>query len=250
LSDAARHVPFEGAHNLRDIGGYRVTGGGRVRRRLVYRSDALSPLTANDLVGFEALGVRTVFDLRGDEERLEEPNPMPSRHCPLGVALSAEERPDLATLRTVVDGERWLHAEYQHRLTNGASAIGTVLRGLCEPDGLPALFHCVGGKDRTGLVAAVLLSWLGVDRETVLDDYELSAQLRTIATEQAFFEILVARGMAAEAVTGFLGAPRWVMADTLAKIDRDHGGIEAFLLGPAALPHDDLDTLRALLIEP
>ena len=203
---AARRVPFEGAHNVRDVGGYPTAGGGRVRRGRVYRSDALFPLTANDLVAFDALGIRTVFDLRGDEERRAEPNPMPSRHCPLGVGLSADQRPDPATLRTIEDGERWLHIEYQHRLATGGRSIGRLLQGLCEPDGLPALFHCVGGKDRTGLVAAVLLSWLGVDRDTVLDDYELSAQLRTLATEQPFFDVLVGRGMTADAATGFLGA--------------------------------------------
>ena len=256
MSDAAapgdhaeRHVRFEGAHNVRDLGGYRVTGGGQVRRRRVYRADALSPLTRNDLVAFEALAIRTVYDLRGDEERREEPNPMPSRHCPLGVGLPPDARPDPATLRTIEDGERWLHAEYQHRLTNGARAIGIVLRGLCEPDGLPALFHCVGGKDRTGLVAAVLLSCLGVDRETVLDDYVRSAQLRTLATEQAFFAVLVGRGMTEQAATGFLGAPRWVMTDTLTTIDREHGGVDAFLLGPAGVTAADLATLRDLLIE-
>jgi len=249
LIGAERRVGFEGMVNFRDLGGYRAGPGKRVRWGRVFRSDALSQLTALDRGAFASLGCRVVYDLRGANERRDEPDPMDSRWVEIGPGPPPGHRPDPRTLRDARDGERWLAAEYRWRLDHAAPAIGSVLTGLAALDDVPAVFHCAGGKDRTGLVAALLLEWLGVDRETVLGDYVLSARWRTVATERPLLLALQARGMTGAAAAAFLGAPRGVMAEALTHIDDAYGGIASYLAGPAGVSRASLDALRADLLE-
>jgi protein-tyrosine phosphatase len=250
---ADRRVPFEGIQNFRDLGGYPTRSGGVVRWGLVFRADALHGLSAGDLLLYEQLGMSTVYDLRRDLEREQLPNPMPSR--PLAiisepatgqsvVAATATER------LTAADGERVLLELYLGLVDNAATQIGELLGGLAAPGCLPAVFHCHAGKDRTGIAAALLLEALGVDRETVLDDYELTARYRHRAHQDTSFRRLVEAGMTPEAAAGVLSAPRWAMEQALAEVDRRHGTVEAYLTGPAGLSTTDLQTLRDRLVGP
>ena len=86
------------------------------------------------------------------------------------------------------------------------------------------MFHCHGGKDRTGVVAAVLLLALGVDRETVLDDYEATRRYRTIEDQQDSLANILASGVSPEAAASVLGTPRWAMAAAVDAVDDVYGG--------------------------
>ncbi|MGH3478181.1 MAG: tyrosine-protein phosphatase, partial [Nocardioidaceae bacterium] len=199
--------------------------------------------TAEDLVAFDALGVRAIFDLRREDERDRDPGPRPSHSLPMPTR-HADGAPDLSVLRERVDGERWLHEEYRTMVTDGGPIFGRLLTTLAEADGTPAVFHCAGGKDRTGMSAALLLSWLGVDRETVLDDYELTARYLSAKDTPAVVESMVGFGIGRAAAEGLLSTPRWALAEALDLIDSDHGGVEAYLRGPAGLHDQALDDLQ------
>jgi protein-tyrosine phosphatase len=245
---AERRVPFEGVVNFRDLGGYRTGSGGRTSWGQVFRSDALHQLTADDLPAFQRLGVRMVYDLRRDDEREQMPNPVDSRQVAILSGLSAQERPDWSGLQQAIDGERRLYESYLGMLATSAPMFGQVLSGMADPDGVPAVFHCAGGKDRTGMTAALLLSWLGVERATVLDDYVMTGLWRTVELEQETFEEMLAAGISRDAAIALLGTPRWVMAEALAVLDEEYGGIEAYLRGPAAMDGETLDALRQRLV--
>jgi protein-tyrosine phosphatase len=243
-----RRVPFEGVLNFRDLGGYRTASGGSTRWRLVFRSDALFRLTADDLVTYESFGIRAVYDLRSAEERVRQPNPMACRAIGLEDLVPRDEFNDGSFLKTTVDAERRLREVYLAVLETAGPLFGELFSGLVEPGGLPAVFHCAGGKDRTGLAAALLLSWLGVDREAVLDDYELTAKCWTAEREREVHGYLLASGMSVEAATAFLGVPRWAMSDTLAALDDTYGGIEAYLRNRAAMSPATMGRLRQALV--
>ena len=115
---------------------------------------------------------------------------------------------------------------------------------------MPAVFHCHAGKDRTGLVAALLLEALEVDRESILDDYELTARYRLRAQQDQTFERLVNLGLAPEAAAGVLTTPRWAMASALEHLDREYASIEGYLTGPAAMTLPDLQRLADALLTP
>jgi protein-tyrosine phosphatase len=246
-----RRVPFEGATNFRDLGGYPTVHGGVTRWGKVYRSDGLQALTDDDIDHFEQLAIKVVYDLRRDEERAGLPNRVPSVGlCIMTPIIEAGvESFDRAGATAQRDGEDLLRGIYVNMLDHSGSVIGTMFGGLTVHSGLPAVFHCHAGKDRTGLVAALLLEALGVDRETVLDDYELTAKYRLRSHQDDSFARLVKGGLVPEAAAGVLGAPRWAMAETLDRLDQRYGGIEAYLLGPAGLDTETLDRLRHELVE-
>jgi protein-tyrosine phosphatase len=113
---------------------------------------------------------------------------------------------------------------------------------------VPAVFHCHGGKDRTGVVAAVLLLALGVDRETVLDDYEATRRYRRIEHQQDSLAGMLANGVSPEAAAGVLGTPRWAMAAAVDAVGEMPGGVDGYLTTLAGLTTGDLDALRAGLV--
>jgi len=241
---ADRRVPFDGVTNFRDLGGYVTTGGRRTRWGRVFRSDALHRFTEQDRTLYESMGLRAVYDLRGEEERQRYPDPFPATWLALlsGVT-SLDEVPANAEA-----GERRLREMYIGMLANAAPLLGQLIGGLANPDALPAVFHCTGGKDRTGISAAVLLELLGVERQHVLDDYTLTSKYRLREHQEESYANLLAAGLPPEAAAGVLGAPRWVMAETLDVLDADYGGAEAYLTGPAGVPEPAVRRLRELLV--
>jgi protein-tyrosine phosphatase len=244
-----RNLGLRGPCNFRDLGGYRGAGGARVRWGRVFRSDTLA-LEDEDLEVFAALGIRAVYDLRSDRERETSPNRLPEGAGVVElVALISQDSspPSLETLQ--VDGESFLAGIYLHMLERSAVGFGRILTGLADGGRLPAVFHCAAGKDRTGMVAALLLSVLGVDESDVLDDYELTSRYRRpekIAATKARLE--GEYSVPAEVVAGILRTPRWAMESTLAELHERYGSVEGYLTGPAAVDPSVPETLRRLLL--
>jgi protein-tyrosine phosphatase len=241
---AERRVPFSGISNLRDLGGYGTANGGVTRWGRVFRADALHKLTLEDLEAFHELSVVTVYDLRGDAERGEFPGPVPSLHVPIVGRPRDVEPPAPPPGMTTRDGEEMLRDLYVGALVHSPTEIGIVLRGLSDPERTPAVFHCHGGKDRTGIVAAVLLLALGVDRDTVLDDYEATSRYRLAEDQHDSLANMLQAGVSPEAAAGVLGAPRWAMAAAVDGLLAAPGGVEAFLTGAAGLELHELTALR------
>jgi protein-tyrosine phosphatase len=246
---ADRRVQFEGISNFRDLGGYRTSTGATVRWGLLFRSDALHGLSEGDLERYEGLGLRVVYDLRREDERDERPDPVPSRVLTIVGRGPDEPFVSQASPRmTAADGERVLQEMYVGLLEHSALQIGELVTGLVADDGLPAVFHCHAGKDRTGIVAALLLEALGVAREHVLDDYELTARYRLRSEQESSFGRLVEAGLSPEAAAGVLTTPRWAMQHALDELDARYGGVETFLTGPAEVRAVDLERLRTRLL--
>ncbi|MHB8959810.1 MAG: tyrosine-protein phosphatase [Candidatus Limnocylindrales bacterium] len=175
--------------NLRDVGGAPAADGMRVRRGLVFRSPALARATPRDMAALADLGLRTVVDLRSEGEREREPE---AHLIPPGAAYRVADvngggvvhSPmwQLTVLRTPAErraafaegrAEAGFEAKFRDFVTGQRPrrAFGLLLALLAAPEGLPAVFHCSTGKDRTGWAAAVLLTYLGVPEDRVLDDF-------------------------------------------------------------------------------
>jgi protein-tyrosine phosphatase len=168
-----RLIALEGAVNFRDLGGYATLDGRRTRWRVLFRADGLSELSQTDFSVMRDLGIRTVVDLRSGHEVEQsrfnvEAHPVDFHHFPF-----IDQLPDV---------EQWdrrpglLGAQYKEMLDDAAPQIIGALEVLTAPDSRPAVFHCTAGKDRTGLLSALVLSLLGVPEETVVADYALSGE--------------------------------------------------------------------------
>jgi len=166
-----RLIALEGAVNFRDLGGYATEDGLRTRWRVLFRADGLSELTETDLEVMRELGIRTVVDLRSGQEVEQsrfnvEAHPVTFHHYPFIKALPNAE--DFAR------APGFLGTQYTEMLDEATPQIIGALSALAAPDARPAVFHCTAGKDRTGLLSALVLSLLGVPEETVIADYALS----------------------------------------------------------------------------
>jgi protein-tyrosine phosphatase len=243
-----RRIAFEGPVNFRDLGGYETSEGGRTRWGQLYRSDGLHRLTPRDMQLFGQLGIRVVYDLRSDGERELNPDPMASRGISLESNVPRQEFADGSSLQSPADAETRLRDVYLAVISTAGPLFGELYTGLAEPGGLPAVFHCAGGKDRTGLAAALLLSVLGVARETVLDDYELTDRVLTAERHKEILARFVGVGMSVEAAAAFLSAPRWVMAEALLFVDETWGSAEQYLRNAAEMSTSTLQSLRDRLV--
>jgi len=243
---AERRVEFEGPANFRDLGGYPSRLGGHTQWGVLFRSDSLHECTAEDLDRLDRLGVRTIFDLRSDEEREMAPGPRP--HVVLTVSGGRLATLDPENLPDRESGERWLFDDYCAMLEVAGPAFGRLLTELANPGVYPAIVHCMGGKDRAGMSAALLLTWLDVDRETVLDDYELSSAYALADRLEPLVASLTARGIDESAARGLFGAPRWAMAGALDLLDTRYGGVGPYLRGPGGMGEAALAALRTNLL--
>jgi len=252
---AERKLPLEGPRNFRDLGGYPTRDGRRVRWGQIFRADSLAELSDADIAYLERLGLARVIDLRGELEVSERPNRLAGRagfdyaQLPIGD----EDLSPAEWARRFEAGElgeidaSWLVRGYRRTLDERAPRIGGVLRALAVAQ-TPAVFHCTAGKDRTGVVSALLLLLLGVPRDVVVGDYSLTALYtgnRIPAADQWFAE----RGIDPERAAHVLASRREAMEETLAHLDEAHGGEERFLRVEAGMSEAEIRALQEWLVE-
>ena len=187
--EPSRHVDLSGCFNFRDLGGYPASDGRRTRWRRLFRADGLGRLSAADLAVLEGLAVVTVVDLRTPLEadgRGRYPDGAAGaryHHLPLTDVLPGEEEaPEW-------ENPMFVAGRYLAMVDEGGPSVAAALRLLADPVQLPAVFHCSVGKDRTGVLAAVILGLLGVADDDIVADYVLSreAMTRLLAALRAEF---------------------------------------------------------------
>ncbi len=180
-----RFVPLDGAFNFRDLGGLPTRDGGTTRSGVMFRADALHHLVPSDVELLTELGMRTVIDLRSSVEvdrtgrgPLEETD-MQWVHAPLthGDASAGRVLPP-----ALAEGDVGRH--YVDSLAERTETLAQVIGHLASKDDLPAVFHCSAGKDRTGLVAALVLSLVGVSDDVIVHDYTLTEARMALVMER------------------------------------------------------------------
>jgi len=225
-----RHVALSALFNFRDLGGYAAAGGRTVRWRVLYRADGLHRLEGDDIAAVAELGISTVLDLRTHAELEEhgrfpvEELPVDYRHLPLIPAIWARE-----TLPGHGPAEDFLTERYLEMLDIGKPAIVEALGVLAAEETYPAVFHCAAGKDRTGMVAAVILSLLGVCDDDVASDYGLTGDAMTRLAEWVSRNDPEWMEAMQKQPTAFLGAPSEVMHRVLEAVRLEHGSMEGYV---------------------
>lgn len=242
--EPARHLPLPGVFNLRDVGGYPAADG-RIRWRTLFRSDALFRLDDDGLATMAGLGLRTIVDLRTQLEVDFAPT------GPVRGLAGAQARTAHISLLTgeLQDVPVELAAVYQHFVARCGDRIAAAIGELCQPDVFPALVHCSAGKDRTGIVIALVLAVLGVPDEVIATDYALSEVYLDQESTPAIGQLRASSGLGDKLTSALLSSPRELILDTLAQVRAAGGGSVEGYLTAHGLTRADLAALRASLTE-
>ena len=240
--------------NFRDIGGVPAAGNKKVKAGLIFRSANPDRLRRKDMERLQTLNIRTIIDLRSPDELRKKPVSIAHAEklaLPLDFQLKTRER-----LRPVIyrkDAQASI-AEisndlYLEILDASVPVIGRIMKILAAPGGVPVLIHCQAGKDRTGIVAAVILLALGVERDLIIDDFMKSNE----ALMPFFKKLFLIRRIIS---FGFFPYRNMVFAvmvkkrnieSILSRIDTHYGGIEAFI-SEAGVDDSGLAEIREKLL--
>jgi protein-tyrosine phosphatase len=247
--EPTRHLRWESCYNARDLGGYATADGGYTRWGAFVRADNLSRLTPAGQAALIEYGVRTVIDLRGAFELTIDLNPFaapsdelqrPTYHnLPLG--LGADRAGILAVQAAGAGDDASMLDLFRQVLDHYWRGIAAIMRAIAAAPAGAVLFHCHAGKDRTGMIAALLLALAGVPHATIAEDYALSqACLQPIFDQRLSQEPDPAKR---ERMARMIGAvPRFQMRQN-AEHGFRHGGAERYLR-TAGLAQADLEQLR------
>ncbi|WP_430253409.1 tyrosine-protein phosphatase [Neorhizobium sp. DAR64872/K0K18] len=219
-----RHWTLPDTHNIRDLGGYNRQAGGTTQWRRILRGEALHPLTSDSLATLVADDLSLVIDLRGPHETAVTSHPfighetVSYRNIVLFDALAP-----IAMVRQPFDmAERYCSA-----LDHCGAQFATVFRAIGQARPGMVLFHCTAGKDRTGVVAAMLLATAGVSHADIVADYALTASAEGLIAQLRARSL--AAGIDADHVERMLASDAVTMEAFLACLDAAHGGIAAYL---------------------
>jgi protein-tyrosine phosphatase len=242
-----RRISLRGPLNFRDLGGYETVDGRQVRWRRLFRSDSLSPVTDEDArLLTEELGLLAVVDLRTSRE-LERDGRGGLADVALHyhhVSLVEDVSPD--------DGPwtRSLHEAYAHMLRDGAGRVRDALSAIAsEVAEHPTVFHCTAGKDRTGIVAALVLALLGVSDEDIVADYVLTQEVMPEMIERYPRRVLRSNE-GTRYPSPILRAEADTMHETLAVLAQDYGSAAGWAEWAAVDPAVVTKLCTALLTEP
>jgi protein-tyrosine phosphatase len=210
--------------NLRDLGGTPAGDGRIVAPGRLYRGASMHRLEADHLEAMAALGIRTAIDLRSSEEvghGTFTGSAASVRHLPIFEVGPSFSEPIEDVARTLADAYLWM-------LSEGAGSIRAAIEAPGDPRQLPAVVYCAAGKDRTGVVVAIVLRLLGVEREAVLADYALSEE--PAAALRAWH---LDNGASPDrlAAAGIFRAPAEAMGLFLDSVDAEFGSLDGYLEG-------------------
>jgi protein-tyrosine phosphatase len=243
-------INLDGADNVRDLGGLPAQGGGRTRFRRLLRSGTLQDLTPGDVEHLlNVVGVRTVVDLRLIAEAEREGSALSGVPALRYLSLPLWSADRIRSDEVADAAEMDIVGHYFAFLDGSVGSIVSAARTLADAENLPAIFHCAAGKDRTGVLAAVMLDAVGVTGEAIAADYALTTQrLRQIRARLARLETYRAMQTVARGMSGALTADAETMEAFLAGLHERYGGGAAYL-SAHGMTGSELAALRSALVE-
>ncbi|MGF7235535.1 MAG: tyrosine-protein phosphatase [Frankia sp.] len=249
-----RWIELEGCDNARDLGGLPTVDGRTTRRGVFLRTDSVQHLTPTDVAWLrESYGLRTVLDLRTPKEA--------AAHGRGGLGLEAigyhnipfvpdeyldpnDPRHDIV-IRARVDRNQ--SEDYLDYLTRGSN-VAAALRVATSATRTPLLFHCAAGKDRTGVLAALILDLVGVERDAIAADYvATNERAQRIIARLMTIPMYAAAAKAASESKRDVGCRADTITSLLAAIDDGFGGTAGWAVS-AGIPEPDLARLRDRLV--
>lgn len=261
MTNNVRVVPLEGGYNFRDLGGYQGFGGKTVKYHQIYRSGKLSDLTDVDRQTLRDLNIRSAIDFRRLSERTDEPSAWHEEHI-LDVVSFPHHLDGMEGVPRVmgqlIDQEKPAYQVmmdiYWDMPQDHAAHYTETFSRLKDDEKRPLLFHCAGGKDRTGVCAALILHILGVSKEKIYADYLLTnelypADLRLNRIAKNIAETYNLQNLDPECFRPVVEVNTDYMDNAFKRIETEYGSIEDYLANALDVTADDIEHLREVLLD-
>jgi protein-tyrosine phosphatase len=261
-----RHlISLEGGRNFRDLGGYQTTDGRTIKSGKLFRSGVLQHMTAADYEKVDKLGIKTVVDFRAPEERASEPTMWAAGDVHMmtfdyTMDFGQDENILARFADPALDGEgaEALMSQMYRGMTEEQKPHYSVMFSELSSSDNPLLFHCTAGKDRTGIAAALLLTALGVDRETVIQDYVLSEVINSLPEYQNAAPALsdemdsnyaFLANMPPAALDALLGTRRVYIESAFDEMTTQYGSVGAYIRDELGMDEIRIEQLKAYFLE-
>lgn len=257
LRGQQREVLLQGAYSFRDIGGYKAAGGKSIKWGKIYRSATLAYLSPEDKEMLKLLHISTVADFRGPIEISYAPDNLPGNIHHIALAAGSEsDGPDdwqemaekmKTQTRDQADSEA---IAYYKKIRSFGPRYKPLFDALLSlPRDSAIVFHCVGGKDRTGIAAALIEYVLGVDQQQIIQDYVATNTYRARYNAEIASLLHKQYGVAQNiADTYGLAKPAFIQA-TFTEIEKQYGSIDQFVHRELGLDGSKIKKLRQLYLE-
>ncbi|MBY6165371.1 tyrosine-protein phosphatase [Pseudooceanicola nitratireducens] len=222
-------LPYPGVHNIRCLGGYETDQGGTTRADAIWRGCALTGIAPDDHEDLLARGLSTIIDLRRGDEIAHAPNPLADDPRVLYVNIPLFDGLDpIDRMAEETGGQFDFGVRYRLALDTCQENMAAVLRTIAQAAPGGVYFHCTAGKDRTGLIAMLLLANAGVHRDVIAAEYGLTARLGASLMDQ-LRAIIIDRGQTPERTAQILASEPRTMLGVLDHLDATYGGPIAYL---------------------
>lgn len=257
ITTAERKVNLQGAFNFRDLGGYKTTDGHTVKWGKLFRGEELGHLTTADLAYIQRMGIKTDVDYRTDAEvnaladpkiagmsyvRTDEGNPGAGYNLNDMIA-SGMLKDKASAVAMMVAGEK--------QMVDNPKFYKQLMELLNDPKNIGLVQHCTAGKDRTGFGTAVILLTLGVDEQTVMNDYLLSNVYRADANKAAIdaMKKQIQDPDVIEALTALMGVQKEFLQAGLDEMKAKYGSIDALIEKGLGVTKEERANLKNMYLE-
>ena len=258
-----RKLPLKGAHNFRELGGYRTQDNKSVKWGILYRSDELHALTAEDIKYLERLKLNTLVDFRSLGERENEPDPLLKETnillLPIDVLAESSSEESVKSQQEIQEelfsGER----DLSNLLVDANKDFATTftptykifIDTLIENNGLPLVFHCSAGKDRAGFAAAIVLSILGVPRDIIIQDYLATNAYTKDEIDRTIQQINISSAFKVDTdnIRKVLEVEERYIQAAFDAIDKEWGSMELYFKNGLMLSEAEIEKIKALYLE-
>ncbi len=259
LATEDRAIPLEGVLNTRDLGGLETQDGRTVRAGQLIRSGEIDQISATSMQRLDDMGVSAIVDLRTTSEATAHPAQWPEGEGPARhhFPVMENESQMIDDMRASIRAGTATEAKTDGLFLGAFGYIATnyteeyrdlfdVL--LDQPEGEAVLYHCSGGKDRTGVATALVLTALGVSKDEIQSDFMMSNTLKDAdnKAQQIAAEVNAAEGtnMTSEAVWPSLGVREAYLDEFYKSVEASYGSVEDYLREGLGLTDADIETLR------
>lgn len=248
LADSSKRlVPVKGAHNFRDVGGYKTTDGREVKWGKVYRSASINHLTDDDMALMESKGIKTVIDFRGKAEAAAAPDRLnPNTDYTLSPAGS-DSLPNPKQIAELLKNGDFLIKMYgEEGLKYFGDRYRPMFVKLLTLDNEEALmYHCTGGRDRTGMATALFLYILGVPKDVITEDFVASNVYLKPIMGSMLKPLSQMSGLSEEEVEHQMALRPELLKAFFEAISKQYGSIENFMLVEMGIGSKEITLLKA-----